>query len=504
MGDEMEYKYLDEVDETLECMVCHEPLVDPVVEPNCRVTFCRRCVSPWVAEKHSCPSCRGATSVAQLHPAPRIITQLLDALPVACPECNGRHQRGNLARHIQLCPKPCARGCGEAVAMAHVKAHEDTCASVTAACPAADVGCAVVLPRGQLAAHVLTCPLAPLRPFLLRMQALEAEVAQLRPFRLRTQALEAEVAKLKRALRPRGRFVRAWGTRGSADAQFSAPCGLAIAQGQGGGLVVVADHNNHRVQVFDAEGRLRAKFGGEGSALGRFYHPRGVATLAVGGGGRLVVLVADRDNHRVQVFDDQGRVQSAFGTQGRRHGQLEQPWGVAVDPQRGHAVFVSDSGNHRVQAFDLQGNHLHSFGAQGDQPGQLQQPCGIAVDRRRGLVWVADTDNHRVQVFDGQGRFLRGFGGEGAGEGRFQFPRDIVVVDGDDDDDDDSTTRVYVTDNHRVQMFDGHGWFLGAIGREGRAEGCFDHPRGVAVDSQGRVFVADSANHRVQVFTFGK
>jgi hypothetical protein len=30
---------------------------------------------------------------------------LLDALPVACPECNGRHQRGNLARHIQLCPK---------------------------------------------------------------------------------------------------------------------------------------------------------------------------------------------------------------------------------------------------------------------------------------------------------------------------------------------------------------------------------------------------------------
>ena len=97
--------YLGEVDETLECMVCHEPLVDPVVEPNCRVTFCRRCVSPWVAEKHSCPSCRGPASVAQLHPAPRIIIQLLDALPVACPTCNGRHQRGNLARHIQLCPK---------------------------------------------------------------------------------------------------------------------------------------------------------------------------------------------------------------------------------------------------------------------------------------------------------------------------------------------------------------------------------------------------------------
>jgi len=101
----VEYMYLGEVDETLACMVCHEPLVDPVVEPNCRVTFCRRCVSPWVAEKHSCPSCRGHASVAQLHPAPRIIIQLLDALPVACPTCNGRHQRGNLARHIQLCPK---------------------------------------------------------------------------------------------------------------------------------------------------------------------------------------------------------------------------------------------------------------------------------------------------------------------------------------------------------------------------------------------------------------
>ncbi len=67
----------------------------------------------------------------------------------------------------------------------------------------------------------------------------------------------------------------------------------------------------------------------------------------------------------------------------------------------------------------------------------------------------------------------------------------------------DSLGNVYVadTDNNRIQKFNSTGIFITKWGSPGSGDGQFEHPRGVAVDSLGNVYVADSNNNRIQKFS---
>ena len=129
----------------------------------------------------------------------------------------------------------------------------------------------------------------------------------------------------------------------------------------------------------------------------------------------------------------------------------------------------------------------------------FSSPSGIAV-HNDATVFVADTGNHRVQVFDRNGTLLFKFGAEGSGEGNFSSPEDVAVrrnsisVDA-------SVIAVADTGNHRIQVFHGNGTFDFAFGAEGSGEGNFSSPKGVDIDVDiGRIFVADTGNHRIQVF----
>lgn len=86
------------------------------------------------------------------------------------------------------------------------------------------------------------------------------------------------------------------------------------------------------------------------------------------------------------------------------------------------------------------------------------------------------------------------WGGPGALEGQFSYPKGLAV---------DSQGNVYVVDsqNHRVQKFDSEGRFISSWGSLGQAPGEFTEPWGIAVDDQGDVYVADTWNHRLQKFT---
>jgi uncharacterized protein (TIGR03663 family) len=154
-----------------------------------------------------------------------------------------------------------------------------------------------------------------------------------------------------------------------------------------------------------------------------------------------------------------------------------------------------------------------TWGAIGTEPGLFNHPRGIAAGPD-GDIYVVDSDNNRIQVFDWEGTFLREWGSQcnlstgvgcadldgdgpmGWGDGQFQEPWGIAVAgDG----------RVYVADtwNHRIQAFDSEGSFLTAWGTYGQttdATTLFYGPRDVTVDASGRVLVTDTGNKRVMVF----
>ncbi len=237
-----------------------------------------------------------------------------------------------------------------------------------------------------------------------------------------------------------------------------------------GGPVWVCDTGNHRVQKFDSDGNFQMVLGSQGSGPGQFESPSGVGTDGFGN-----VYVADTGNHRIQKFDALGQFLTQWGGQGTGDGFFESPQGVAAVPFSGE-VYVADTGNHRVQVFSATGVHQLTLGSFGTVPGHFVSPEDVAAYFDE--VFVVDTGNDRVQKVAG---FLPGlvFGSSGSGAGQFSGPRGIGV-------DCDGSVLVADTGNHRVQRFDTAGGFIEELGGFGSAIGQFDGP----VDVSGAVSLA--------------
>ncbi len=199
---------------------------------------------------------------------------------------------------------------------------------------------------------------------------------------------------------------------------------------------------------------------------------------------------------------------------GAAGGALTEPRGLAVDAQGN--LYVSDTANHRVQVFGPDGRLVRTIGGFGAGPGQFNEPRGVAVDAD-GNLYVADTWNARIAKFAPDGSFLKAwgegkadFGGgrratatDGTREGNakeplgFFGPRGVAV---------DAQGNVYIADtgNKRVVVTDRDGNFRYQWGYAGAGPGAFNEPIGIAVDAQGTVHVGDTWNGRVQVFPRGQ
>ncbi len=182
-----------------------------------------------------------------------------------------------------------------------------------------------------------------------------------------------------------------------------------------------------------------------------------------------------------------------------RHMTLPQFSGRGLAAANDQTFYVVDSDNHQVLHLSGDGLILHTFGGYGVGPGQFNAPWGVAVDQQ-GDVYVADTWNHRIQKFDANGQHLLTWGHYGqspvyniTGQGVFFGPRGIAV--GPDN-------RIYVTDtgNNRVQVFTEDGQYISEFGGTGEEQGFLSEPVGITINAAGEVFVADSWNHRIQVF----
>jgi hypothetical protein len=229
-----------------------------------------------------------------------------------------------------------------------------------------------------------------------------------------------------------------------------------------------------------------ATWGSYGSGNGQLDWPFGVAVDSSGN-----VYVADPWNNLVQKFTSAGAFLTQWGGFGWGKGQFDYPEGVAVDSSGN--VYVADSGNSLIQKFTSAGAFLAQWGGYGRGNGQFDWPDGVAVDGS-GNVYVADAGNDLIQKFTSAGAFIKQWGGSGSGDGQFNYPEAVAV---------DSSGNVYVADsgNDLIQKFASGGAFLSQWGGEGSGNGQFDWPGGVAADSAGNVYVADSGNDVIEKFT---
>ena len=109
------------------------------------------------------------------------------------------------------------------------------------------------------------------------------------------------------------------------------------------------------------------------------------------------IWVADAANHRLCIFDCEGKLLKIVGHHGSGRGELKYPYDLSADPDGSHVVVV-EFGNHRLQRFTLDGISVGVWGEAGRGEGQLMSPWACRAVSRDGevRVFVADFGNNRV------------------------------------------------------------------------------------------------------------
>ncbi len=176
---------------------------------------------------------------------------------------------------------------------------------------------------------------------------------------------------------------------------------------------------------------------------------------------------------------------------------------VATDSQ--DRVFVFNRGDHPVIVFSPEGEFLFSWGE-----GVFRRAHGITIGPDDSVYCTDDLD-HTIKKFTPEGRLLMTLGTSGLPSATgatsidfrtirhagppFYFPTNVALSDCDD---------LFVADgygNARIHRFSPEGSLLHSWGEPGYEPGQFRVPHGIAIDPEGRVFVADRENSRIQIFS---
>jgi DNA-binding beta-propeller fold protein YncE len=266
---------------------------------------------------------------------------------------------------------------------------------------------------------------------------------------------------------------------GGAAGPLSLPTDVAVDSDK----IYVVDGGNHRVVVFDHQGKYLFAVGGEGSGPGKF---RGL--VGIGAGVNDQFYVADTQNHRVQVFDAKGK--HLYGFPISSLDKPIRPIDVAVDP-KGKEFYVTGNNNHKVMVFSSDGSFVREWGGGGLNPGEFRYPGSITF-MRDARVAVVDILNTRLQVFEQSGEFSIEIGQWGVLPGNLFRPKGVAV---------DNAGRLYVSDSYMnlIQVYSDTGRFLYVLRMRGSPHP-LDTPVGIAIDGENQLYITEMTKNRLSVF----
>uniref|UniRef100_A0A1B0GK70 Uncharacterized protein n=2 Tax=Lutzomyia longipalpis TaxID=7200 RepID=A0A1B0GK70_LUTLO len=286
-----------------------------------------------------------------------------------------------------------------------------------------------------------------------------------------------------------------FGSLGASKGQFNSPHGFCLGVDE---EIIVADTNNHRIEIFEKNGAFKFQFGVPGKEEGQLWYPRKVAVMRP----TYKFVVCDRGNERSRmqifnktghfmkkiairdrIFEKNGAFKFQFGVPGKEEGQLWYPRKVAV-MRPTYKFVVCDRGNERsrMQIFNKTGHFMKKIAIR-----YIDIVAGLAVTNQGHIVAV-DSVSPTVFIITEEGDLVHWFDCSN----HMREPSDIAI----------SGNDFYVCDfkGHCVAVFTEDGTFKYRIGNEKVT--CF--PNGIDISDAGDILIGDSHGNRFHVACFSR
>lgn len=259
--------------------------------------------------------------------------------------------------------------------------------------------------------------------------------------------------------------------------------------------LIISDPGIPAIHVLDSQGKNSFSIlGGKGR---RLQSPAGVAVDKDDN-----IYVADSELGMVLVYDQYGRFLRYIGDFNGEN-MYQGPSGIAIDRNAGH-LYLLDGPRHLLFMLDLEGNVLRRTGQTWDDnraieltrrsptgPRRFSNPTEVAINHDE--VVVLDKVGTRVQIMDLQCHLLTSFSVQKASYREASSKNGLAL---------DEHGYVYISyaGTSEVRVYSSAGGLMATFGQDGSRLGEFSAPSGLWVDANNRLYVADTANVRVQLF----